>query len=89
MRVSMTTSTKGDTVFYDDPDGTHVVLPFDPALIDDAAVEAMARAMFNADMPLHEHWWLRMTEDERDMYREGSRAALSALLAHLAEVDRE
>ena len=66
---------------------THVVLPLDPAQIDDAAVEAMAKAAYNTEVGPVVVSWESTSEMERSIYRAEARAALSALLAHCAEVE--
>lgn len=61
------------------PTGTHITLPLDAALLDDAAVEVLCRE-------IHGPEWETFGASFRSCGRAHARAALAAYAAHVAEV---
>lgn len=65
-------------------DGDHVVLPLDPARIDDAVVESMAKAIRKEQGCVGP--WREASEVDQQTWIGEARVALSALLTHFAKV---
>jgi hypothetical protein len=72
----------GDWVYLPSPTGDHITLPLDPALFDDAAVEAAAKALCESE-------GLSDWEQSTHWYRNSARAALAGYAAHVAGVRDE
>ena len=82
MRVRLMLWGMSDTAWVRHPEGDHVTLPLDAALIDDAAVEAMVRGAQRVSASE----MTALPKGIKERWRNEARAALSALLAHYAEV---